>query len=132
MAIFKPVISSVGYGPGNGLELFVSTDIYRYDVDNRPLENLAANDSAIKDAVDALVDEIEAAYSGKYWPDGTDYDWTGLDPRLDNMDLFLQNFFEIRNVQYSAWLQSAAFLRERFTSGFLNGPFPDKFVRSSF
>ncbi|MCG8429844.1 MAG: hypothetical protein MJA29_01535, partial [Candidatus Omnitrophica bacterium] len=132
MALFKPIIDTTGYGPGNGLELFVSTDIYRYDVDNRPLENLASNDQAIKDSVDALVDEIEDAYTGKYWPDGTDFSWTALDPRLDNMDFFLQEFFEIRNVQYSSFVQFANFLRERYTSGFMNGPFPDKFVRSNY
>jgi len=130
--IFKPVITSIGYGPGNGLELFVSTDIYRYDVDNRPLENLAANDVALKDAIDEIVDEIEDAYDGKLWPDGTDYTWPNLDPRLDNMDNVLQNFTEVRNVQYSAFVQMANYLRERYTSGFMNGPYPDKFVRSNY
>lgn len=132
MALFKPTISSIGYGTGNGLELFVSTDIYRYDVDNRPLVNLADNDTAIKDAVDAIVDEIEDAYDGKFWPDGTTHDWSSLDGRLDNMDIFLQNFFEVRNVQFSSYMQFASFLRERFTSGFMNGPFPDRFLRSGF
>jgi sugar lactone lactonase YvrE len=132
MPVFKPIISLPGYGPGDGLEFFESTDIYRWDVDNRPLENLASNDIAIKDAVDQLVDEIELAYSGRFWPDGTEYTWTGLDPRLDNMDQFLQNFFEVRNVQFSSFMQAAMFLRERYTSGFMNGPFPDKFIRSNF
>jgi sugar lactone lactonase YvrE len=132
MAIFKPVISIIGYGPGDGLELFEATDIYRWDVDNRPLENLADNDVAIKDAVDALVDEIEDAYDGKLWPTGVDNTFTTLDNRLDNMDVFLQELFEVRNVQYSSFVQTATFLRERYTSGFLNGPFPDTFVRSNF
>ena len=132
MAVFKPVISTIGYGSGNGLELFVSTDIYRYDIDNRPLENLADNDVALKDAIDALVDEVEDAYDGKQWPTGTDHTWASLDTRLDNMDLFLQELFDIRNVQFSSFQQSANFLRERYTSGFMNGPFPDKFIRSNY
>lgn len=130
--IYKPVISVIGYGPGNGLELFVSTDIYRYDIDNRPLENLAANDVALKDAIDEIVDEIEDAYDGKNWPAGTAYTWPTLDFRLDNMDEVLQNFTEVRNVQYSAFVQLGNYLRERYTSGFMNGPYPDKFVRSNY
>ena len=130
--IYKPIISVIGYGPGNGLELFVSTDIYRYDVDNRPLENLADNDVALKDAIDEIVDELEEAYTGKNWPAGTAYTWPSLDPRLDNMDLVLQNFTEVRNVQYSAFVQMSNYLRERYTSGFMNGPYPDKFVRSNY
>jgi sugar lactone lactonase YvrE len=127
MAIYKPVITT-----GAGLELFTSSDIYRYDVDNRPLNHLAANDIAIKDAVDELVDEIEDAYVGVQWPAGSAYTWGTLDSRLDNMDIFLQELFDIRNVQFSAFQQSAAFLRERYTSGFMNGPYPDKFIRSNF
>jgi sugar lactone lactonase YvrE len=132
MAVFKPVISTIGYGPGNGLELFVAEDIYRYDVDNRPLENLADNDVAIKDSVDGLVDEITDSYTGKLWPDGTDNTYAALDGRLDNMDLFLSELFEIRNVQFSAFQQFASFLRERYTSGFMNGPYPNTFVRSNY
>lgn len=132
MALVKPVIVTSGSGAGNGLELFVSTDIYRYDIDNRPLVNLAANDQANKDAIDLIVDEIEDAYTGKLWPGGSDNTFGALDSRLDNMDLFLRNFFEIRNVQFSSFMQSAMFLRERYTSGFLNGPFPSKFIRSNF
>jgi len=127
MAVYKPAILT-----GSGLELFTSSDIYRYDVDNRPLEHLSANDVAIKAAVDALVDEITDTYEGKFWPAGSAYTWTALDPRLDNMDIFLQELFNIRNVQFSAFQQSAAFLRERYTSGFMNGPYPSKFVRSNF
>jgi len=132
MALIKPVISTVGYGPGNGLELFVQTDIYRYDVDNRPLLNFAANDVALKEGIDTLVDEVEQAYTGKLWPDGTDNTYSALDPRLDNMDLFLQELFDVRNVQYSSFLQTANFLSERYTSGFMNGPYPDQFIRSNY
>jgi hypothetical protein len=132
MAVFKPVISTIGYGPGNGLELFVAEDIYRYDVDNRPLENLADNDVAIKDSVDGIVDEIEDSYTGTLWPDGTPNTFSALDGRLDNMDIFLAELFEIRNVQYSSFIQFSSFMRERFTSGFMNGPYPDQFIRSNF
>jgi hypothetical protein len=132
MALIKPVISTVGYGPGNGLELFVSTDIYRYDVDNRPLENFADNDVALKEGIDTLVDEVELAYTGKLWPDGAENTYTALDPRLDNMDLFLRELFDIRNVQFSSFIQNSNFLRERYTSGFMNGPYPDQFIRSNF
>jgi len=127
MAIYKPVILT-----GAGLELFTSSDIYRWDIDNRPLNHLGANDVAIKDAVDELVDEVEDAYVGVQWPAGGAHTWGTLDTRLDNMDLFLQELFDIRNVQFSAFQQSAAFLRERYTSGFMNGPYPDKFIRSNF
>ena len=131
--IYEPVISGVGYGTGNGVEMFVAGDIYRYDIDNRPLLNLTNNDIAISDAVDALVQEILDAHVGTEWPDGNpNYDHDTLDNRLDNMDLFLQEFFEVRNVQYSSFVQSANFLRERYTSGFMNGPFPDTFIRSNY
>lgn len=131
--IVKPVINTVGYGSGNGLEMFEDVDIYRYDIDNRPLLKFAENDVAIKDAVDLLVDEITEAYVGKQWPAGTpDHTFGDLDERLDNMDLFLGELFEIRNVQYSAFQQFANFIRERYTSGFMNGPFPNTFVRSNY
>lgn len=132
MPVFEPVISGIGYGPGDGLELFEATDIYRWDIDNRPLENLYDNDAAIKAAVDALVAEISASYDGTFWPTGTANTFGTLEGRLDNMDDFLAELFEIRNVQYSSFIQTAAFLRERFTSGFLNGPYPDTFIRSNF
>lgn len=132
MAVYKPVISVIGYGPGDELELFEAADLYRYDVDNRPLENLADNDIAIKGSVDALVDEVEDAYDGIDWPDGDDVLYTSLDFRLDNMDGFLAELFEIRNVQYSSFIQLANFLSERYTSGFMNGPYPDQFIRSNF
>jgi len=130
--IFKPVISPIGYGVGSGLELFTASDIYRHDVDNRPLENLSANDTALAESIDKLVDEISDAWTGKNWPTGGDLVHNTLDDRMDNMDLFLQNFFEIRNVQFSSFMQNAAFLKERYTSGFLNGPFPSKFIRSNY
>jgi sugar lactone lactonase YvrE len=137
--IYEPVINVLGYGtvgPSGGpgtVELFVATDIYRYDIDNRPLEHLVDNDAAIKAATDALVGEIRDAHFGRLWPDGVaDYDHNTLDTRLDNMDDFLQEFFEVRNVQYSSFIQFSNFLKERFTSGFMNGPFPDKFIRSNY
>ena len=131
--IVKPVINEVGYGSGDGLEMFEDVDIYRYDIDNRPLLKFAENDVAIKDAVDLLVDEITEAYVGRQWPAGTpDHTFGDLDERLDNMDLFLTELFEIRNVQYSSFVQFANFIRERYTSGFMNGPFPNTFIRSNF
>lgn len=133
MAVFKPVINELGYGAGDGVELFTSDDIYRYDVDNRPLENLLDNDVAIKASLDDVVDEIDDSYEGTLWPTGTSpYTHLSLDSRLDNMDLFLQELFEIRNIQFSSFQQFASFLRERYTSGFMNGPFPDTFVRSNY
>lgn len=68
MAVFVPVINTLGYGVGNGVELFVATDIYRYDVDNRPLVNLLDNDIAIKASLDDVVGEIDDSYGGTLWP----------------------------------------------------------------
>lgn len=131
--IVKPVINEEGYGSGDGLELFEQGDIYRYDIDNRPLLKFAENDVALKDAIDLLVDELTEAYVGKKWSTNeADYTFADLDERLDNMDTFLQELFEIRNVQFSSFQQFSTFLRERYTSGFMNGPYPNTFIRSNY
>lgn len=132
MALTKPALKGVTYGSGSGgLELFTSTDIYRYDIDNRPLENLSDNDVAVKASIDLIVDEIELAYTGKTWPTGGANTFTSLDGRLDELDVGVGQFFNVRNVQYSTFMSNVLFLAERYTSGFLNGPFPDTFIRAN-
>lgn len=135
MAVYHATINGLGYGAAatGTVMLFEPADIYRYDVDNRPLAKLLENDIAINDALDEVVDEIDAAYEGTLWPVGTTpFSHATLDARLDNMDDFLKELFEIRNIQFSSFQQFASFLRERYTSGFMNGPFPSVFIRSNF
>lgn len=47
---------AVGFGVGgDDIDYFVDTDLYRYDVDNRPLRNLAERDNVLATSVNALI-----------------------------------------------------------------------------
>lgn len=66
---------------GGNLELFQSTDVYRYDVDNRPLMHFKDNDIALKTGVNLALDEL---YDGRL--NAVPYRYANLKDRLDAMD----------------------------------------------
>ena len=48
------------------VQLFTTSDLYRYDVDNRPLRNLIANDIALNNELEGVRDEVVASRTGIY------------------------------------------------------------------
>jgi hypothetical protein len=61
--------------------LFVPGDVYRYDIDNRPLRILIANDEALNTELEATTAEVVQARTGLYSTYAT------LDARLDDLEV---------------------------------------------
>ncbi len=94
------------------VQLFTTSDLYRYDVDNRPLRNLIANDIALNNELEGVRDEVVASRTGIYQTYPT------LDARLD--DLEIGSGLPIKQVGFSEFQARAAELAARHASGFVS------------
>lgn len=93
------------------VELFVGGDIYRYDVDNRPLRNLILNDQALQTGANLVIEEVYEARTNT-----VPFSYGSLKARLDDMDL-LSGQAAKTNI-FSQIQDRAALYRAQFASGF--------------
>ena len=91
------------------IQAFVSTDIYRYDVDNRPLLNLMNNDIAMNTELIATTAEVVQARTGLLQT------YASLDARLD--DLELAAGYPQKQIAFNEFLARAAAWQARYASG---------------
>jgi len=92
-------------------EFFVSTDVYKFDVDNRPLQHLLDNDIAINTELVATTAEVVQARTGLSQTYGS------LDARLD--DLELAAGYPQKQVAYNEFRARAQAWQARYASGAL-------------
>lgn len=94
------------------VQLFGPSDIYRYDVDNRPLRNLISNDEALNAELVADTAEIVQARTGLFET------YPSLDARLD--DLELGAGYPQKVVTFNEFLARAKGWQARYASGTLH------------
>lgn len=141
-------LTKLNMSPANGvifqqdkIDYYVANDPVYYEVDNRPLKNLAARDNLIAAAVDAIIDAVNNSYNGDHLKLVSDPGH--VDPK-DSLELLLATSLNadgslkaaaipqiantdkgLRNLQISdvIGLESrAALLRTKVASGFRNLP----------
>ena len=97
------------------VDLFVPSDIYRYDFDNRPLRNLILNDEGLQTGSnEAITETFNSRYPGVDWLTGTGVRsaYPNLKARLDDMESSIRiNIFDLNQ-------DLAARYRAQFPSGF--------------
>jgi len=97
------------------VDLFLPSDIYRYDFDNRPLRNLILNDESLQTgANEAITETFNSRYPGVDWltTTGARGPYLNLKARLDDMDSSVK-----KNI-YSLNQELAARYRSQYASGF--------------
>jgi hypothetical protein len=93
------------------VELFGPSDIYRYDIDNRPLRNLIDNDDAINTELVATTAEVQQARTG------LQQTYSSLDARLD--DLELAAGYPQKQIAFNEFMARAKAWQARYASGML-------------
>lgn len=91
------------------IEAFVSTDIYRFDVDNRPLLHLMDNDIAMNTELEATTAEVVQARTGLLQT------YASLDARLD--DLELAAGYPQKQIAFNEFMARAQTWQARYASG---------------
>lgn len=97
------------------VQLYLSTDPYRFDVDNRPLRNLIDNDIRLNAELTALSAEIEASH----WAIGRAEGYPSLDARLEDMTSANSGN---SSVSYAIFQAQADKNRALYQSGWLTMP----------
>jgi len=93
------------------VQLFTSSDIYRFDVDNRPLRNLILNDIALNTELEATTAEVIQARTG------LQQTYASLDARLD--DLELAAGYPQKQIAFAEFMARAQSWQARYASGVL-------------
>lgn len=109
MALIKTTDSEV--------QLFVGTDPYRYDVDNRPLRNLIANDIAMNTELVATTSEVVTARTDS--STGATITYSTLDARLEAMGISNAGN---ASISYAIFQSAAERNRSIYQSGFITQP----------
>lgn len=93
------------------VELFGPSDVYRFDIDNRPLRNLIANDVAMNAELEEVRDEVLQARTG------LSQTYPSLDARLD--DLELAAGYPQKQIAFNEFMARAEAYASKYASGFI-------------